>query len=243
MSLAPPSSCVVLVPIGGAIDPACDDALRELERRGHPVWRVRGYSAIDAARNQMATDALGKGFAELMWIDTDVAFDPNDIARLREHNLPFTCGLYPKKGPRQFACEFLPGASTVRFGKNGGTVEIRYCGFGFTHVRREVLQAVKEKFALPVCNQRFGSLLVPFFEPMSIPESGGRWELSEDYSFCERARQAGFTVMADTRIRLWHVGTYRYGWEDAGSSKERYADYVSTCPAARPVIPPRLETA
>ena len=78
---------------------------------------------------------------------------------------------------------------------------------------------------------------------MSIPESGGRWELSEDYSFCERARQAGFTVMADTRIRLWHVGTYRYGWEDAGSSKERYADYVSTCPAARPVIPPRLETA
>jgi hypothetical protein len=58
MPFAPPSACVVLVPVGGTLDPACDDALRDLERRGHPVWRVRGYSAVDAARNQLATDAL-----------------------------------------------------------------------------------------------------------------------------------------------------------------------------------------
>ena len=108
------------MPVGGAIDPACDDALRELERRGHPVWRVRGYSAVDAARNQMATDALAQGFDELMWIDADIVFHPDDVERLRTHNLPFTCGLYPKKGPRQFACEFLPGTPSVRFGKNGG---------------------------------------------------------------------------------------------------------------------------
>lgn len=233
----PPSACVILVPIGGAIDPACDEALRELERRGHPVWRVRGYSAVDAARNQMATDALSKGFAELMWIDSDIVFHADDVARLRAHNLPFTCGLYPKKGPRQFACEFLPGTASVRFGKNGGPVEIRYCGFGFTHVRRAVFDAVQERLDLPVCNQRFGSLLIPFFQPMSVPEPGGHWSLSEDYAFCERARQAGFTAIADTRIRLWHVGTYRYGWEDAGSSKERYADYLFHLPGNAPGEP------
>ena len=27
-------------------------------RRGHPVWRYRGYSAVDAVRNQLATDAI-----------------------------------------------------------------------------------------------------------------------------------------------------------------------------------------
>jgi hypothetical protein len=214
-----------LVPIGGAIDPACDDALRELERRGHPVWRVRGYSAVDAARNQLATDALARGFDELMWVDSDVVFDPDDVAKLRGHGLPLTCGLYPKKGPRQFACEFLPGTPAVTFGRQGGLTEVRYCGFGFTHVRREVFEAVQRQCDLPVCNQRFSSLLVPFFEPMSVPEPGGRWALSEDYAFCERARRAGFAVMADTTIRLWHVGTYRYGWEDAGSTKERFASY------------------
>jgi len=228
-----PGSCVVLVPIGAAIDPGCDDALRELERRGYTVRRVRGYSAIDAARNQMATDALAQEFNELMWVDSDVVFDPNDVDRLREHNLHFTCGIYPKKGPRQFACEFLPDTEVVRFGRNGGLTEIRYCGFGFTHVRRAVFEAVREKLGLPVCNQRFASPLVPYFEPMSIPEASGRWSISEDYAFCERARQAGFTVMADTRIRLWHVGTYRYGWEDAGSTKERYGDYTFHLPSGK----------
>jgi hypothetical protein len=240
-ALAPASSCVVLVPIGGAVEPGCDEALRELERRGHPVVRVRGYSAVDAARNQLATDALARGFDELLWIDSDVVFDPNDVAKLRAHDQPFTCGLYPKKGPRQFACEFLPGTRSVTFGRGGGLTEIRYCGFGFTHVRRAVFEAVQSGSGLPVCNQRFGSPLVPFFEPMSVPEAGGRWSLSEDYSFCERARRAGFRVMADTTIRLWHVGSYRYGWEDAGSTKERFAAYqfhLPEAPAASPFVAP-----
>ena len=32
--------------------------------------------------------------------------------------------------------------------------------------------------------------------------------------------------MADTRIRLWHVGSYPFSWEDAGSPKERYTHYT-----------------
>ncbi|HEV3383834.1 MAG TPA: class I SAM-dependent methyltransferase [Gemmata sp.] len=231
------SSCVILIPIGGAVDADCDDGLRELERRGYPVWRVRGYSAIDAARNQMATDALSQGFAELMWIDSDIAFDPNDVDRLRAHNLPIACGLYPKKGPRQFACEFLPGASQVKFGRPGGLEEIRYCGFGFTHIRREVFQTVQKQLKLPTCNKRFDSPLVPFFAPMEVDEPGGPWSISEDYAFCERARKCGFKVWADTRIRLWHVGPYRFGWEDAGSSKERYADYTFHLPGAPSNVP------
>ncbi len=31
------SHCVVLVPVAGAIDPGCEDALRGLERRGYAV--------------------------------------------------------------------------------------------------------------------------------------------------------------------------------------------------------------
>jgi hypothetical protein len=207
---------------------------------------VRGYSAIDAARNQLATDALARGYQELMWIDSDIVFHPDDVQKLRSHNLPFACGLYAKKGPRQFACEFLPGTTSVKFGKHGGLVEVRYCGFGFTLVRREVFETVRTQLDLPECNQRFGKPLVPYFQPLVVPDpplgprasgpragetpalpgQGGNWSLSEDYSFCERSRRAGFAVMADTTIRLWHVGMYHYGWEDAGSSKDRYGKYV-----------------
>jgi hypothetical protein len=32
--------------------------------------------------------------------------------------------------------------------------------------------------------------------------------------------------MADTAVRLWHVGSYSYGWEDAGKGPERFGTYV-----------------
>ena len=123
--------CVVLVPLGAYLDPGCEEALNELERRGYCVRRVRGHSAIDYVRNQMATDALTDGFDELVWVDSDIAFQPEDVEALRSHDEPFVCGLYPKLGPREFACAFLPSTPTVAFGNGGGLLPILYCGFGF----------------------------------------------------------------------------------------------------------------
>lgn len=223
----PTSRCVVLVPVGGALDPGCEDALRELEKRGYPVWRIRGFSAIDAARNQMASDALAQGFDELMWIDSDIVFDPDDVEKLRGHDVPVACGMYPKKACRQFACAFLPDTRQVLFGKHGGLIELLYSGFGFILTRRVVYETMQRELRLPVCNQRFKGLpLVPYFLPMIVGEGEQAWYLSEDFAFCERARQCGFRIMADTTIRLWHVGSYRFGWEEAGRDVERFGNYA-----------------
>jgi hypothetical protein len=73
------SHCVVLVPVGHHIEPACDEALKQSERRGYRVRRRYGSAAIDQARSQMATDALAEGFDELMWIDSDTGFDPDAV--------------------------------------------------------------------------------------------------------------------------------------------------------------------
>ena len=75
--------CVVLVPFQGRIVSQCQSALLELERRGYVVRRVEGYSAIDQARNQIASDALADGFQETLWIDSDVGFDPDDVDKIR----------------------------------------------------------------------------------------------------------------------------------------------------------------
>ncbi|MGH7172711.1 MAG: class I SAM-dependent methyltransferase, partial [Gemmataceae bacterium] len=84
---------------------------------------------------------------------------------------------------------------------------------------------MQRQMSLPVCNQRFGSPMVPYFAPMVAGEGEQAWYLGEDYSFCERARRCGFRVMADTTIRLWHVGSHRFGWEDAGRPVERYHNF------------------
>jgi hypothetical protein len=222
-----PSKCVILMPVGGRIEPQTDDALRALAGRGYAVRRVHGYSAIDQARNQIATDALRDGFAELMWIDSDVLFRPADVDKLRAHDLPFCCAIYPKKGKRAFAFNFKPEQRAVKFGRGGGLLELDRAGFGFTYTRAEVYERVREHHGLPECNRRYDEHgMVPYFQPMIVTDGEHHDYLAEDFAFCERAKAAGIPIMADTSIRLFHVGTYPYGWEDAGRGVERFGDYT-----------------
>lgn len=217
-----PKRCVVLVPYTSHVVPACEAGLRELERRGYPVWRVGGYAAIDQGRSQMATDALNQGFEETMWIDSDIGFDADAVDRLRSHGEPIVCGVYPQKGRRVLACHVLPGTPELVFGAGGGLTEVLYAGGGFLHVRRRVYMDVMRRFGLPLCNEAQGRPLIPFFRPMVRPHDDGAWYLAEDFAFCEAARQCGHRVLADTSVRLWHIGQHTYGWEDAGVAPERY---------------------
>jgi hypothetical protein len=221
-----PRRAVILVPFASAIMPPCERALEELERRGYEVRRVGGYAAIDQGRNQMATDALLDGYEETIWIDADVEFHPDAIERLRSHQLPIACGIYPQKGRRAIASHIMPDTPKMVFGKEGGLSEILYAGAGFLLIRREVYLTVQDRLQLPVCNERFGSPMIPFFQPMLRPCDDGYWYLAEDYAICERCRQAGYKIVADTTIRLWHIGHHAFGWEDAGTERKRFETFV-----------------
>jgi hypothetical protein len=224
---APDSSCVILVPAFSTPAPKCEEGLRELERRGYPIRRVKGFSAIDQGRNQMAGDALHDGFAETMWIDTDIGFSADSVERLRSHDLPIVAGIYPQPGGRSLACHLLPGTEQVVFGEEGGLIEIQYAAAGFLHVRREAYETIRDRLQLPLCNTRFGRGLWPFFQSYVVEDAelGDKIRhryLTEDFAFCHRARQAGLKIIADTTIRLWRAGTYGYGWEEAGKETERF---------------------
>jgi len=220
-----PQKCVVLVPFNGMIHPECERGLKELERRGYPVWRTPGYAAIDLARCQLATDALLDGFEETLWIDSDIGFDPDDVTLLRLHMLPIVCGVYVKKGEKALTCEMIPSTQNIQFGETGGLVELLYAATGFLLIRREVYLGIQKHLKLPTCNELFGKPLLPFFMPMIRPHDDGHWYLGEDFAFSERARQSGFKIYADSSIRLWHIGWYRYGWEDAGIDRERFTSF------------------
>ncbi|MBI2478688.1 MAG: hypothetical protein HYV60_08665 [Planctomycetia bacterium] len=187
---------------------------------------MRGYSQIDVARNEIASKAILDGFLETIWVDADIGFHPDAIDKLRAHDVPIVCGVYAKKGKRELAISTLPGTKQLVFGEQGGLAEIQYAATGFLLVRRQVYLDIQFKLGLPLCNEQFGASVVPYFMPMTRRLRDGHWYLGEDYAFCERARLAGHRVMADTTIRLWHVGNYQYGWEDAGRDVERFGDYT-----------------
>lgn len=222
--------CVILVPAAYFIDPNCNKSLMELDRRGYGIRTCIGSIAIDKIRNQLAKEAIELGYSETMWIDSDVAFDPDDVDRIRAHGLPIVAGLYLKKndgGPATFTSSIMVD---LPCGEIGGITEIKYAATGFMYVRCEVYNAIAKEYEMPLCNEEFGEGLIPYFMPMiSTSASGKPWYLSEDFAFCERARKCGYPIYADTKIRLKHYGMYGYSWDDM-APRHRNLDriYVKT---------------
>ncbi len=221
-----PTRCVILVPVADSIEPDCARSLFQLEQQGYPVWRVYGASGIDQVRSQMATDALAAGFEELMWIDADMSFPVDAVMQLRTLDLPISCAIYTKKGQRELVVHLEPGTERLTFGEGGGLAKIKYGATGFLHTRRHIYDEIQRHEQLPTCNKHFGRPVVPYFLPMAVPVGENFWYLGEDFAFCERARRCGYDIIADTKIRLGHIGRQTYGWEDAGSSRERFASFT-----------------
>jgi hypothetical protein len=219
---------VALVPYLGHIVPACEAGLRELERRGHTVWRLPGHSDIARGRSMIATGALHEGYEELLWIDSDIAFTADAVEQLCAHDVTVVGGVYSQKGRRGLCMNPLDLPATITFGPQGGLVEVEHIATGFLLTRRAVYEDVQRHHRLPRCGRELPGI-IPFFHSIvdGNDEIGFRY-LSEDYSFCERARAAGHKVFAETSIRIGHVGDYEYLWEDAGEERRLYETYTYT---------------
>lgn len=211
-----PKDCIILVPCNGGIEFKTDEALRELEKRGYEVYRQTGWSAIDQARNRMAYDAIyRKNFKEVLWIDADSQFHPDDVEKIRSHSFYICGGAYPMKGWPVMT--FQPNCNQkVVFSKNSEPVEVAVLATGFLFTRVEVFNSIKYKFNLKECNSSFNAPQIPFFQPgvWQDPKTNKHYYFGEDFSFCIRAKQCGYKIMLDPSIKLGHIGKYTYTWED-----------------------------
>jgi hypothetical protein len=219
--------CTVLVPHMNGIEWECEQALRRLEAEGVRVVRRGGCSAIDVARNEMLSDALHDEAESILFIDSDVGFDPADALRLLARPEPVVAGVYAKKGVRELASAFAEGVKEILFGPEAvGLYPLKYAATGFLRVRAGVLRRMIAELRLPLCNTHWGRGVWPFFLPLIVPHGPSKMHyLGEDWAFSYRLGQIGVTPMADTSIRLWHWGRYGFSWEDAGSTVNRFRSY------------------
>jgi hypothetical protein len=212
-----PEKVAVIVPTLTGLEPGTAGSLARLRELGYSVFVEYGHSDISGARSRLASRMMVDRFRAVMWIDSDILFNPSDVDRLVDSNLPIVGGIYAKKGAPMFACLFLPGTKHVAFGEKGGLIEVMGLGTGFLLIRREAFDAMRELCPLPVCSGG----VVPYFSNIIGNSDGKSYLLSEHYSFCEMARRAGLKVMADTTIRLGHIGKYSYSWEEVAAPVQR----------------------
>ena len=92
-----PKRHVAHVPVARFVELDCDHCLRSLENVGVRVDRSKGSSAIDIARNIRATDAIRAGYESLLFIDSDILFDPADAVSLLRSSEAVIAGAYAAK--------------------------------------------------------------------------------------------------------------------------------------------------
>ncbi len=171
----------------------------------HDWLRITNESLITRARNVCAREFLKTDFTHLLFIDADIRFDPDDVAKLWNMEKPISVAAYPMKR-KDAPLSAWVGGRLVEFPIDINPVPVDYAGTGFMMIERGVLESMKE-FAPEYAESATEEPTWGFF--LDPVEDG--IHLSEDYYFCKRARELGYEISMETSIRLGHVGSWVYG--------------------------------
>ena len=161
-------------------------------------------SLVYTSRNDLVQIAIKQGCDYIFWLDSDMMFPPDVLARMFEdlkHGdivsglyfrrvAPFTPVIYDKLDIDDTGCHYTEPKDIP-----DGIFEVAGCGFGCVLLATDIMLDVLEKYGSP-------------FTPIN--------GIGEDLSFCWRARQLGFKIVCDPDIPLGHVGHHvitREYWE------------------------------
>jgi len=179
-------------------------SLLAMRRPADTNVHISTSSLIYDSRNLLAQVALNKGYDRLLWLDSDMKFDPDLLERLSadmDEGLDFVSALYvTRKAPiKPCAYEALsmdgkkPVPVTIREAPEK-LFKIAGVGFGAVLMSTKMLRDV--------------------FEHTERMPFSPRPHWGEDLSFCLAAAELGYDLWLDGRIRVGHVGNRAYDASD-----------------------------
>lgn len=188
---------------------SCLNLKEELTSKGIPHDWLVGWndSHIVRIRNEMAAQFLKSDHSHLFWLDADIEFKPEDIAKVWNLQADIGVGCYAmKKVKEQWFAAWKDGKLVKDLDQfSGRPTEVDLAGTGFMCIKREVLETL-----VKTSESYEGQNKIRCYGLFMSPVNGDMLE-SEDYNFCRRAREAGFKIVLDPTVRLGHIGQYTYG--------------------------------
>lgn len=180
------------------------------------ITTLRNESLITRARNILTAMFLESDCTHLMFIDSDIEFQPEDMLRALAYDKPILAGAYPKKAlPIQYAINFkFVNPETKQIRVENGAVEVLDASTGFFLIKRETIEKMIK--AHPELHYRNDSNIDPRFNKHcyalfdTILDPDDNRYLSEDYTFCRRWQKLGGEIWLDPNTRLNHVGSYTF---------------------------------
>jgi hypothetical protein len=195
-------------------------------------------SLITRARNYLCDEFLRSGFTHLLFLDSDIGYDPNDIIALLALDKDIIGAPYPKKSINwsnikaaiqqnpnieagdleQLVGEFVfnPVPGTKNFNVQE-PLEVMEIGTGYMLIKREVFDKYKEAYPEltykpdHVGQANFdGKRYIHAYFDTEIDTPGSDRYLSEDYMFCQRWRRTGGQIWLCPWMKTQHIGTYAF---------------------------------
>lgn len=180
------------------------------------ITTLRNESLITRARNILTAMFLESDCTHIMFIDSDIEFQPEDILRALAYDKPIMAGAYPKKAlPVQYAINFkFIDVDKKQIRVENGAVEVLDASTGFFLIKREtiekMIQAHPELHYRNDSNidEKYNKYCYALFDTILDPDDN-RY-LSEDYTFCRRWQKLGGEIWLDPNTKLNHVGSYTF---------------------------------
>ena len=194
-------------------------------------------SLITRARNYLVDEFLRSDCTHLLFIDSDIHYDPRDVIALMALDKDVIGAPYPKKSinwgniaaaarkhpnldPKEL--ETLVGEYVFNVVKGTSQfqvtepLEVMEIGTGFMMVKREVFGKYAEAYPeyrykpdhVGQANFDGSRYIQAYFDTVIDPES--ERYLSEDYMFCQWWRKIGGQIYLCPWMKTQHIGTYAF---------------------------------
>lgn len=190
---------------------------------------------VTYARNMCANIFLKSDSTHLLFIDSDIQFNAEEVIKMIKTGKDMVCGIYPKKkidwekvrisalqGKKADMLQGLSNEYLVIQTPNTqptkeGLVEIERAATGMMMISRKVFETLEDKvgrfnLVSPVqSNVKFEKeeLYKEFFYT-SIDKETNIF-LHEDFTFCKLWRDTGGKIYGAPWVRLYHIGNHVYG--------------------------------
>jgi hypothetical protein len=159
---------------------------------------VTGDSLVQRARNTLISKAYYGQFDAILWIDSDIEWNPMWAVDFCKSDLDVLSAAYPIKTDSN---EQYP--IKINSFSNEKIIKVIGCGMGFTKMSNK---AIDYLWNLSEEYLDEGDLVKNIFEVVVKDND----LYSEDIVVCEKLSKGGFDINLDTTKTCNHIGTYKY---------------------------------
>jgi len=176
------------------------------------IGSICGCSVVSRARNLLVKDMLDAGADYLMFIDSDINFEPEDIFRLmawaQDSKKGIVAGVPRVRDVNKTYIADLDHDANGDLTMNGmGLVRGKRVATAFMLIQRSVITDMMAAHPDWTYLDKRCEKEVPALFDFKLTEEG---YIGEDFLFCDRARELGYEVWIDPTISLGHMGVQEY---------------------------------